>query len=76
MLPQLVHSNTQVAEATRVVLNEVIHNQRLKDQLNNVFKENVLAQKISELDVAAPQQPCLSLVCQPVPVPSTATGTA
>jgi len=56
MLPQLVHSNTQVAEATRVVLEHVITDTKLREQLNKVFKENVLAQKMSELDVAAPQQ--------------------
>lgn len=56
MLPQLVHSNTQVAEATRVVLEHVITDKKLREQLNKVFKENVLAQKMVELDVATPQQ--------------------
>jgi hypothetical protein len=56
MLPQLVHSSTQVAEATRVVLEHVIVDTALRKELNKVFRESVLAQRKSELAEAAPEQ--------------------
>lgn len=56
MLPQLVHSSTQVAEATRLVLEHVINDAKLREELNSVFNKNVLAQTMSELADAAPAQ--------------------
>lgn len=56
MLPQLVHSSTQVAEATRLVLEHVINDANLREELNSVFNKNVLAQTMSELEVALPEQ--------------------
>lgn len=56
MLPQLVHSSTKVAEATRLVLEHVINDAKLRNELNKVFQQNVLAQTMSELADAAPEQ--------------------